>query len=169
MYQTVSNIITTATSQFSYYDLPTGSLDSVFYTESSVDFYECNFFERYSFSFQPSRTDSWKIQLQIDSSKIVLRKKKIYDEKNEKMSINLENGTIDKKRLGKDAKVSVLFGYLHPPRLISSTLPNIEINHRLEDCIVVRMVVKKVNWCDQLVVVLKHDSFKTHDGHIHCT
>ena len=62
-----------------------------------------------------------------------------------KISMNLENGMTDKKRFGKDAKVSVLFGYLHPPRLISSTLPNIEINHRLEDCIVVRMVVKKVN------------------------
>ena len=39
-------------------DFPTGTLDSVFYTESSVDFYECNFFERCSFSFQPSHTDS---------------------------------------------------------------------------------------------------------------
>ena len=69
-----------------------------------------------------------------------------------------------KKRLGKDAKVSVLSRYLHPSRLISSTLPNKETNHRLEDCIVVRMVVKKVNRRDQLVVVMKHDSFKTHDG-----
>ena len=50
-----------------------------------------------------------------------------------------------KKRLGKDAKVSVLSRYFHPSRLISSTLPNKETNHRLEDCIVVRMVVKKVN------------------------
>ena len=32
-------------------DFPTGTLDSVFYTESSVDFYECNFFERCYFSF----------------------------------------------------------------------------------------------------------------------
>lgn len=69
-----------------------------------------------------------------------------------------------KKRLGKDAKVSVLARYLHPSRLISSTLPNIENNYRLEDCIVVRMVMKKVNRRDQLVVVMKHDSFKTHDG-----
>ena len=50
-----------------------------------------------------------------------------------------------KKRLGKDAKVPVLSRYLHSSRLISSTLPNKEANHRLEDCIVVRMVVKKVN------------------------
>ena len=59
--------------------------------------------------------------------------------------------------MGKDAKVSVLSRYLHPSRLISTTLPNIETNHRLENCIVVRRR-------DQLVVVIKHDSFQTHDG-----
>lgn len=68
------------------------------------------------------------------------------------------------KRLGKDAKAVVLAKYLHPSKIISTTLTNLESNHRLQDCIVIRMEVKKVNRRDQLVIVMKHDDFKTHDG-----
>ena len=67
------------------------------------------------------------------------------------------------KSLGKAAKVLVLAMYLHPAILISITLPNIETNHSLEDYIVVRVVVKKVNQNDQLVVVMNQDSFKAYD------
>lgn len=69
-----------------------------------------------------------------------------------------------KKRLGKDAKVSIIVRYLHPSRLISTTMPNVASNQRIEDCIVIRMAVKKVNRRDQLVIVMKHDNFKTNDG-----
>ncbi len=69
-----------------------------------------------------------------------------------------------KKRLGKDAKVSILAKYLHPSRLVSSTLPNIESNHRVENCVIIGTAVKKVHRRDQVVVLLKHDSFKTNDG-----
>ena len=68
------------------------------------------------------------------------------------------------KRLGKDAKVSVMTKYLHPSRLINEVLQNYESNHRLNNCIVVRMEEKKVNRCNQLVMVLKHKDFKTNDG-----
>ena len=69
-----------------------------------------------------------------------------------------------KKRMGKDAKVSVLTKYLHPSRLINQVLPNAESNLRLQNCIIVRLEVKKIRRLDQLAVVLKHDDFKTNDG-----
>lgn len=69
-----------------------------------------------------------------------------------------------KKRMGKDAKVSVLSKYLHPSRLITQLLPNVETNHRLENCVVIRLEVKKIRKKDQLAIVLKHDDFKTNDG-----
>ena len=69
-----------------------------------------------------------------------------------------------KKRMGKDAKVSVLSKYLHPSRLVKQVLPNVEANHRLQNCVVIRLELKKIRRQDQLAVVLKHDDFKTHDG-----
>ena len=66
--------------------------------------------------------------------------------------------------MGKDAKVSVLTKYLHPSRLITQVLPNVETNHRLENCVVIRLEVKKIRKKDQLAIVLKHDDFKTNDG-----
>ena len=68
------------------------------------------------------------------------------------------------KRLGKDAKVSVMTKYLYPSRTINEVLQNYESNHRLNNCIVVRMEEKKVNRRNQLVMVLKHKDFKTNDG-----
>ena len=69
-----------------------------------------------------------------------------------------------KKELGKAVKVSILVRYLHPSRLTSITRPKTELNHRLEDCIVIGMTLEKVNQRDQLVAVMKHDLFITHDG-----
>ena len=43
-------------------------------------------------------------------------------------------------------------------------MKNLESNHRLQDCIVIRMKVRKVNRRDQLVIVMKHDDFKMHNG-----
>ena len=68
------------------------------------------------------------------------------------------------KRLGKDAKVSVMTKYLHPSRLINEVLQNYESNNRLNNCIIVRMEEKKVNRHYQLVIVLKHEELKTNDG-----
>ena len=45
-----------------------------------------------------------------------------------------------------------------------TTLPNIESNHRLEGCTLIELALKKVNRRDQIVVVMKHDGFITHDG-----
>ena len=61
------------------------------------------------------------------------------------------------KRLGKNAKVSIMTKYLHPSRLINEVLQNYESNHRLNNCM-------KVNRHNQLVMVLKHEDFKTNDG-----
>ena len=69
-----------------------------------------------------------------------------------------------RKRLGKDAKVEVLTKYLHPSRLIQSTLPNLQSNHRLPNCAVVRRETRKVNRREQVVVILHHNDFKTNDG-----
>ena len=54
--------------------------------------------------------------------------------------------------------------YLHPSRPINEVVQNYESNHRLNNCIVVRMEDKKVNPCNQLVIVLKDKDFKTNDG-----
>ena len=69
-----------------------------------------------------------------------------------------------RKHLGKDAKVEVLTKYLHPSRLIQSTLPNLQSNHRLPNCAVVRQESRKVNRREQFVVILNHEDFKTSDG-----
>ena len=69
-----------------------------------------------------------------------------------------------KKKKGKGAKVSILAQYLHPLRLISTTLSIIESNHRLEGRTVIGLSLKKVNRRNQIVVVMKHDGFITHDG-----
>ena len=60
------------------------------------------------------------------------------------------------KRLGKNTKVSITTKYLYPSRLIYEVLQNYESDHRLNNCIVVRMEEKKVNRHNQLVIVLKH-------------
>ena len=70
------------------------------------------------------------------------------------------------KKLGKNAKVSIMTNYLRPGRLINEILQNYESNHRLNNCIVVRMEEKKVNCCNQLVIMLKYKDFKTNDGEL---
>ena len=70
-------------------------------------------------------------------------------------------GHLTCKRFGKNAKVSIMTKCLHPSRLINDVLQNYESNHRLNNCIVVRMEEKKVNRRNQLVIVLKHEDFKT--------
>ena len=64
------------------------------------------------------------------------------------------------KQLGKNAKVPIMIKYVHPSRLINEVLQNYELNHRLNNCIVVRMEEKKVNRRN----VLKEEDFKTNDG-----
>lgn len=61
-----------------------------------------------------------------------------------------------RKHLDKDAKVQVSSKYLHPSILIQSTLPNLQSNHRLENCAVVKRETRKVNCRQQVVVVLYH-------------
>ncbi len=41
------------------FDFPTAALDSVFYTESSANFYAYNFFQTYYFSFRVSHSSSF--------------------------------------------------------------------------------------------------------------
>ena len=70
----------------------------------------------------------------------------------------------NKKRFGKGAKVTCLVKYLHPSRLVSSTLPNSTANSRLEECIVVGRDSKVVNRKEKAVIIVNHDDFKTADG-----
>ena len=64
----------------------------------------------------------------------------------------------------KGAKVSILAMYLHPSRLTSTTLPNIELNRRLGKCTVIGIALKKVSKCDQIVIVMKYSGFIAQGG-----
>ena len=88
---------------------------------------------------------------------VKMKKVKLYQKKSEMAPRSC-------KQLGKNAKVSIVTKYLHPNRLINEVLQNYESNHRLNNCIVVRMEERKVNRCNQLVIELKHKDFKTNDG-----
>ena len=59
-----------------------------------------------------------------------------------------------KKRSGKGAKVSCLAKYLHPSRLVSSTLPNTTVNSRLEECTVVGRDSNVVNRKEKAVIIV---------------
>ena len=70
-----------------------------------------------------------------------------------------------KKCFGKATKVTCIIKYLHPSRLISSTLPNTSTaNHRLDGCIVVMQDSKVVHRKEKLVIIIHHEDFKTTDG-----
>ena len=70
----------------------------------------------------------------------------------------------NKKRFGKGAKVSCMIKYLHPSRLVSSTLPNTTANFRLEGCTVVGRDNKVINRKEKPVFIVHHEDFKTTDG-----
>ena len=69
-----------------------------------------------------------------------------------------------KKRFGKGAKVTCMIKYLHPSRLISSTLPNTTANHRLDGCMVVGKDSRVVHRKEKSVIIVHHEDFKTTDG-----
>ena len=71
-----------------------------------------------------------------------------------------------KKRLGKDAKVTVLIKYLHPSKVIDKAMPNVEANCRLENCHVLTMDSKKVNRREQLVVVMENEKVKSNNDEL---
>jgi hypothetical protein len=68
-----------------------------------------------------------------------------------------------KMTMGKGAVVSVLSSRLHPSNLIRTMWINPEKNHRVEDLVVRRQEVKKVNRRDQMTLVMTHEAFQ-HDG-----
>ena len=58
----------------------------------------------------------------------------------------------------------MLIKYLHPSRLVSSTIQDATANSRLEECTVVGRDGKVVNWKEKAVIIVNHDDFKTADG-----
>ena len=68
-----------------------------------------------------------------------------------------------KKTMGKGAVVSVPSSKLHPSEHIRNMYPNPPKNHRVEDMVVLRQEIKKINRRDQLAIVLRHQAFQV-DG-----
>ena len=66
--------------------------------------------------------------------------------------------------MDKNTKVSVMMKYHQPSGLINEVLQNYKSNQRLNNCIIVRLEKKNVNCRNQLVIMLKHEDFKTNDG-----
>ena len=69
-----------------------------------------------------------------------------------------------KKRFGKGARVTCMIKYLHPSRLISSTLPNTTANHRLDGCRFVGKDSRVVHRKEKLVIIVHHEDLKTTNG-----
>jgi Transposase IS4 len=65
-----------------------------------------------------------------------------------------------KMTMGKGAVVSVLSSRLHPSKLIRDRWPNPEKSHRVENLVVLRQELKKINREDQLALILTHEAFK---------
>jgi len=68
-----------------------------------------------------------------------------------------------KMTMGKGAVVSVLSSRLHPSLLIRDRWPNPQKNHRVENLVIIRQEVKKVNRRDAMTLVMTHEDFKV-DG-----
>jgi hypothetical protein len=68
-----------------------------------------------------------------------------------------------KMTMGKGAVVSVLSSRLHPSLLIRDRWPNPEKNLRVENLVIIRQEVKKVNRRDAMTLVMTHEDFKV-DG-----
>ena len=64
-----------------------------------------------------------------------------------------------KLRLGAGAKVSILFKYLHPKRLVQEHYPNAPANQRLEEFEVLRVGKKVINKIEREVVMVSHNVF----------
>lgn len=68
-----------------------------------------------------------------------------------------------KMTMGKGAVVSVLSSRLHPSQHVRTMWLNPEKNHRVENLVVLRQELKKINRRDQMTFVMKHEAFKV-DG-----
>jgi len=69
-----------------------------------------------------------------------------------------------KKTLGKGAKVSVLYQYLHPAKYLSENVINPSNDLRINGLIVDWLEEIKVSHKKQLCIVFHHDSYKNNDG-----
>ena len=65
----------------------------------------------------------------------------------------------DKKTLGVGAVVSVLSRMLHPSAAIRERYTNPQPRHILENLLVIRKEVRKINRRDQMAIVMRHDEF----------
>jgi hypothetical protein len=65
-----------------------------------------------------------------------------------------------KMTMGKGAIVSVLSSRLHPSAHIRNKWPNAEKNHRLENLVVLRQEMKKINRRDIMCIIMKHEDFQ---------
>ena len=74
-------------------------------------------------------------------------------------TLHIKNMSPQKKAHGKGATVSSLIKFLHLSQLIHNKYPNPENGQRLEGCLMIHQEVKKINWKDQLAIVVKHDDF----------
>jgi len=65
-----------------------------------------------------------------------------------------------KKQLGKGARVSVLFRYLHPAEYLQNKVQNARGDMRIDDFVVDRLEQRVISHKQQLAVVLHHANFK---------
>ena len=68
-----------------------------------------------------------------------------------------------KRRIGKDATLSILARYLHPTKYIREKYENMRNNQRVEDLVAVRMDRKIVSRREQVVIVVTSEEFKDDD------